>query len=94
MAAVADPRGDALPDALLELRGRLLGERERDDRLGGLAVGEQGGHPLRDDLCLARSGRRDDLDVAAAVRDGRRRLPLQAGDRVSYRPGVHDSYGK
>ena len=42
------------------------------------------GHPLRDDLGLARAGRGDDLDVAAAVRDRRSGLALEDRGRVRW----------
>ena len=72
----------------LSSRGGLLGERERDDRLRRLAVREQRRDSLRHDLGLARAGGGDDLDVAAAVRDGRGRLSLELRDFRSRRLGT------
>ena len=56
---------------------------------GSSPVGQQGGHPLRDDLGLARAGRRDDLHVAAAVGDRVGGLALEDGDLGSIVHAIH-----
>ena len=66
----AEPVFHPVGDPVLQLLGGPLGERERHDRLGRQALGEQVRHPLRDHLGLARSGGSDDLKVTAPVADG------------------------
>ena len=75
---------DALGNALLELGGRTIGERESNDRLGRDSVGQQVDGALRHHLGLSRPGGSDDLHVAPAMAD---RIERGAGqDRdVSWR---------
>jgi N-terminal domain of anti-restriction factor ArdC len=61
---------DTMRDPVLQLFCCSLRERERDDRLGLSAVREQVHDPLCDDLRLARSSSRDDLEVPAAMANG------------------------
>jgi hypothetical protein len=73
----AQPPFGPLGDPLSKLARRSLGERERDDRASRDTIGQQVGDPLRHDLGLARPGRRDDLQMAAAVPNCRQRRTLK-----------------
>jgi hypothetical protein len=74
-----EPALDTPLDPGLQLLRGPLGEGERDDRLSRQPVGEQVDDPLGDELRLARPGRRDDLQMAAAVADGGQRVSGQLG---------------
>ena len=64
-------------DAGFERRGRALGKGEGDDAGRLDTLGAQRRDTLGDDLSLARSGRGDDLQVAATIGDGCLRLALK-----------------
>src|SRR5690606_36119099 len=57
-------------DARLELGGRLLGERERDDRREIGALPEQADRPLREHLRLVGAGVGGDAQAPAGMRNG------------------------
>jgi DNA gyrase/topoisomerase IV subunit A len=67
LEAIAHRFGDALDDAVLELRSGFLGECEGDDGTGIHAFADQRGDPPRYSLRLARAGAGDDLEVAASM---------------------------
>ena len=81
---LAEPLGGALLDARLQRFGGLLGEREGDDRLRRRPR-EQVDDALGDDLGLAGAGRRDDLQVRAAVLDRGARVAAQPWRRAIHR---------
>jgi hypothetical protein len=73
----AEPFFDARGNARLQLVSGPLGERERDDRGRVGTVGHQLRESLRNHLGLARTSRRDDLHMGAAVQHGRTRVTLK-----------------
>jgi hypothetical protein len=69
-AEVAQVAAEDLPDALLHLAGRLVGERDGEDRGGGDALADEVRHAAGDDARLAASGAGDDQQRPVDVRCG------------------------